>query len=200
MKNKVIINNPKVLIVHGSPRKNGYSSFLAGRAAKGIADAGGTHRDVFLHGLRISPCSACNSCRKKGARYCVIDDDMARLYPEIVKSPAILLAGPVYWFTLSAQTKLFLDRFYGLDVESNHCLRGKRIGAILSYGDSDPYRAGAVNAINTIRDMFRYTESDLVGVVYGTEQGPAERRRKHPAAEEAYRLGCKLTSQPPEDC
>lgn len=185
---------PQVLIVHGSPRKHGYSSFLAGRAAQGVAEAGGRQQDVYLHWMDIKPCSACNACRKKGARFCVIGDDMAGIYPKIVSCSALLLAGPVYWFTVSAQMKLFLDRFYGLNVESTRCLSGRKVGAILSYGDTDPYRAGAVNAIQALEDMFKYTGSRMVGVVYGTELGPKERRAKHQASEDAYRLGAMLSS------
>jgi len=188
------MKHTQVLIVHGSPRRHGYSSFLAGRAAQGVADAGGRHQDVYLHWMDIKPCSACNACRKKGARFCVIKDDMAGLYPKIVESSAILLAGPVYWFTLSAQMKLFLDRFYGLNVEATRCLSDKKVGAILSYGDTDPYRAGAVNAIQALQDMFRYTGSRLAGVVYGTELGPKERRARHQASEDAYQLGAELAS------
>ena len=188
------MKHAQVLIVHGSPRRHGYSSFLAGRAAQGVAEAGGRHQDLYLHGMNIEPCSACNACRKKGARFCAIKDDMAEIYPKIVNCSALLLAGPVYWFTVSAQMKLFLDRCYGLNVESTHCLRGTKVGAILSYGDTDPYRAGAVNAIRALEDMFKYTDSRLVGVVYGTELGPKQRRAKHRTAEDAFRLGAMLAS------
>ena len=75
---------------------------------------------------------------------------MQTLYPKLREADAVLYATPIYWFTVSAQMKLFMDRCYGMFGESNepsdHVLSGKRIGIVLTYGDDDPFVSGAINA------------------------------------------------------
>ena len=69
-----------------------------------------------------------------------------------------MIASPIYWFTISAQTKLFIDRWYALESSQGSVLKGKQFGILLTYGDDDPYTSGAINAIRTFQDMFRYTK------------------------------------------
>ncbi len=84
---------------------------------------------------------------------------------------AILVASPVYWFTISAQTKLCIDRWYALQGSQGNELAHKKFGLILTYGDTDPYTSGAINAIRTFQDMIRYIDADSVGIVYGSVIG-----------------------------
>ncbi|MCX7024678.1 MAG: flavodoxin family protein [Spirochaetes bacterium] len=159
-----------VLVIHGSPRKNGSSSALAKAAVEGIREGGSpvAIEEYCLHTMEIRPCSACDACRRGAQRFCVIDDDMAPLYERIERCSALVIASPIYWFSVSAQLKLFMDRLYGLNVETTGSLRGKKVGILLTYGDVDPYRSGAVNAIRTLEDAFSYTGSVIRGIVYGT--------------------------------
>ncbi len=159
-----------ILAVTGSPRVNGYSSFLADEVIKKLR-AGGNHVELIsLRETEIRPCSACDSCRKEGSDFCVIDDDMKPLYRKVAQSGAILLASPVYWFSIAAQMKLFIDRLYGLNTEESKILQDKKFGIILSYGDDDPVGSGVINAIRSYEDMFRYTKSDLCRIIHKTEQ------------------------------
>jgi multimeric flavodoxin WrbA len=117
---------------------------------------------------------------------------MQILYPKLQEADAIVIASPIYYFTFSAQTKLFIDRWYGLETQNGNLLAGKRIGIILTYGDSDPYTSGAINAIHTYQSMFRYIQADIVGILYGSA-GDAGDIQKQPALlEQAYKLGEKL--------
>jgi multimeric flavodoxin WrbA len=159
-----------ILAVTGSPRVNGYSSFLADEVIKKLR-AGGNHAELIsLRETKIQPCRACDSCRKEGSDFCVIDDDMKPLYRKVAQSSAILLASPVYWFSIAAQMKLFIDRLYGLNTEKSKILQDKKFGIILTYGDDDPVESGVINAIRSYEDMFRYTNSDLCGIIHKTEQ------------------------------
>jgi multimeric flavodoxin WrbA len=182
----------RVLILLGSPRERGNSASLAARVEEGVESAGGVCERIFLHRLRISPCSACGRCQADLDRFCVIEDDMQALYPRIVRAHALLIAGPVYWFTVSAQTKLFLDRCYALLGPGGCLLEGKRIGVALAYGDTDPFTSGAVNALRTFQDAFRYTGSVLVGAVYGSAVSPGEIERDQQLMERARLLGRDL--------
>jgi multimeric flavodoxin WrbA len=119
-----------ILIFKGSPRENGNSSALADRAAQG-AEAAGAQVEVFsLHRMDIHPCDACDTCQETGV--CVLKDDMQPLYPKLVEADAIIIATPIYWFTMSAQTKLFIDRWYGLETPKGNPLKGKQFGILLT--------------------------------------------------------------------
>ena len=73
-------------------------------------------------------------------------------------------------------------------------LRGKRFGLVMSYGDSDPYNSGAVNAFHTFRDMLRYLRAELVGIVYGSASAEGEIEQQAEVMGNAYQLGEKISS------
>jgi len=98
-----------LLIVLGSPRKNGNSEILAQHVAKGMEEGGGTVEYIRLNGLTLSPCQGCGGCEKTGE--CVIKDDMGAIYERADAADRILVASPVYFYALTAQTKAFIDRF-----------------------------------------------------------------------------------------
>jgi multimeric flavodoxin WrbA len=160
-------NSPKVLILLGSPRKKGNTAILAARAAAAAKAAGARVESVYLHGLNIRPCSACGACQKKNAKGCVIRDDMQSLYPKLREADALLFATPVYWFHMSAQTKLAMDRCYALVEPQGHAFAGKRIGIIMAYGAPDVFSSGGVNALRTFQDAFGFIGAKIVGMVYG---------------------------------
>jgi multimeric flavodoxin WrbA len=181
-----------VLVFMGSPRKAGNSATLAEQVTAGAVDAGAEVEQFHLHGMDIHPCRACDACHRQGAAGCVVMDDMQALYPKLRKADAIVLASPVYWFTVSAQTKLFMDRWYALEGSHGNALRGKRIGIVLTYGDSDPFSSGAVNALRTFQDAFRYVGAEIVGSVYGSSSRAGEIAENEGLMERAYRLGHRL--------
>ena len=148
-----------VLILKGSPRREGNSAILAGQVAAGANEAGGQVETVYLHELDIQPCDACDMCQGAGID-CVIEDDMQTLYPKVRAADAVVYASPIYWFSVSAQLKLFIDRCYamgeGEDESEGYGLAGKKIGVVLTYGGVDPYESGAINAIRMFQDLFRF--------------------------------------------
>jgi multimeric flavodoxin WrbA len=179
----------KILILKGSPREKGNSAILAERAAAGAKEAGAEVESIYLHGLDIRACDACDLCSDGE---CVIEDDMQPIYPKLAGADAIILASPVYWFTFSAQLKLCVDRWYGFQGHRWQEVSGKQFGVILTYGDTDLYTSGAINAIHTFETMARFLKSEIVGIVHGSlnDAGEAE---KHPELlEQAYNLGKQL--------
>jgi multimeric flavodoxin WrbA len=184
----------KVLIALGSPRKTGNSAALAEQVAAGARAAGATVESHYLHGMDLHPCRACNACHRDTERGCVIEDDMQILYPKLVEADALVLASPVYWFTVSAQTKIFMDRWYALEGSNGNAMAGKRVGILLTYGDSDPFNSGAVNALRTFQDGFRYIGAEIVGAVYGSASKAGEIRENKALMEKAHRLGERLGS------
>ena len=188
------MDGKKIVIVMGSPRREGNSATLAKQVAAG-AEAKGAHVErFFLQDMDIGACTACDACRKSTADDCTLQDDMAPLYPKLRAADALVIASPIYWFSVSAQTKLFMDRCYGLGGPEGNALAGKRVGIVLTYADPDPFISGAVNALRTFQDGFKYIGAEIVGMVYGTADQAGEVKANRGLMEKAYQLGEQLAS------
>lgn len=202
------MSSKKIIIVEGSPRPNGNSTLLARSVASGARSVGAKVETLQLHKIDIKPCNACDACQESLEKDCIIDDAMKDVYPRLRAADAIVYASPIYWFTVSAQIKLFMDRCYaltflgtlpGIDgsepvevVQTD--LGGKKFGVVLSYGDIDPYASGAVNAIRTFQDMARFVGSEMTGLVYGSAIAPGEVAENKALMSQAYDLGRALAA------
>jgi len=185
----------QVLVILGSPRKKGNSSALAARISRGAKSAGAEVETVFLHALKISPCRGCDTCKKQDSRGCAIKDDMQEIYRKLIKADAWVIASPVYWFTMSAQTKIFMDRCYALTAYAEKPFAGKRIAIAMSYGYVDPFGSGCVNALRTFQDAYRYTGSKIVGMVYGSAVEVGEIADNKALMRKAEELGKRLATR-----
>ena len=181
----------QILILKGSPRERGNSATLADRLAVGAVDAGAQVESIYLHSLDIRPCDACDLCKQPGSG-CVIEDDMQPLYPKLAGADAIVLASPIYWFTFSAQLKLCMDRWYAFQSSKYQEIKDKPFGIILTYGDTDLYTSGGINAIHTFETMARFLHGELVGIVHGSLDEPGDAQKQPALLEQAYRLGQQL--------
>jgi multimeric flavodoxin WrbA len=169
-------NQKKVVVLLGSPRKKGNSTVLAKQIIHGVESVGAKVETVYLNGLNIKPCQGCYACKKENSTGCAVDDDMQSLYPKLVESDAWIIASPVYWFNMSAQTKIFIDRCFALwneDPEINPMYK-KRIAIAMSYGDSDPFTSGCVNALRSFQDAYNFAGARIVGMIYGSAEEPGE--------------------------
>jgi len=100
----------KVLIVSSSPVKNGNSELLCREFAKGAEEAGYQVDIVHIREKSINFCRGCEACVKTG-KECVQKDDMAELIMKMHQADVFVLATPIYFMTVSAQLKVFIDRF-----------------------------------------------------------------------------------------
>ncbi|MEJ2684754.1 MAG: flavodoxin family protein [Candidatus Sulfobium sp.] len=105
----------KILAIYGSPRREGNTSLLLRQSVKGAREAGADVEEVFLRDLKMSPCLEIYGCRKTGR--CVIQDDFQDLYDRILACDGIFLATPVFFYSVSAHTKIFMDRCQSLWVK-----------------------------------------------------------------------------------
>jgi multimeric flavodoxin WrbA len=179
-----------IVILKGSPRERGNSSTLAEQVRAGAEAAGAAVETFYLHGMDIRPCDACDFCR--GTGICAIADDMHGLYPRLLAADALVLASPIYWFTYSAQLKACIDRWYALTSGKSDVFKGRPVGIVLTFADSDVYTSGAVNAIHAFESMFRYLEADFVGCVYGRLSRVGDAQKDAELMERARQLGEKL--------
>ena len=184
----------KVLIFMGSPRKEGNSATLAKRVVAGAEAAGAKIESFYLHDLDIKACDACEACRDRTETDCILEDDMKSLFPKLRQADVIVIASPIYWFTVSAQTKLFMDRWYALGGPEGHSFKGKRFGIVLTYADTDPFTSGAVNALRTFQDALNYVGASTIGMVYGSAWQAGEIKKNQDLMKKAYELGKQLAT------
>ena len=98
----------RIIAFNGSPRAGGNTDLLLSSALQGI-DRRENRIDVFrLNDMNIRPCQNCGGCSETGV--CVVDDRMQQIYPAIRDADRIILASPIYFFALSAQSKIMIDR------------------------------------------------------------------------------------------
>lgn len=98
----------QMVIALGSPRINGNSETLARAVAEGVEKNGGTVEYLRLNKLSIRPCQGCGGCDKSGV--CVLKDDMTPIYDQLDRADRLLVVSPIYFYNVSAQTKIFIDR------------------------------------------------------------------------------------------
>jgi len=187
-------NQKHVLALLGSPRKKGNSTVLAKRIIHGAESVGARVETVYLNGLNIKPCQGCYACKKENSTGCAVNDDMQSIYSKLVESDAWIIASPVYWFNMSAQVKTFMDRCFALWNENQKINRmyKKRIAIAMSYGDSDPFNSGCVNALRCFQDAYRYAGARIVGMVYGSADQPGEIASNVELMTQAEEIGKKL--------
>ena len=98
----------KVLGITGSPRRGGNTDLLLENVLKGAASKGAEVKTIVLNRLKITPCQHCDACLEAGK--CRIQDDMQSVYDELEAADRIVLAAPIHFMGLSAQTKAMIDR------------------------------------------------------------------------------------------
>ena len=187
-------NESKILALFGSPRKKGNTTVLANQIILGAESRGAKVESVYLNGLSIKPCQGCYACQAEDSKGCVIDDDMQDVYSKVAKADALIIASPVYWFTMSAQTKIFMDRCIALYSENNEESRlyGKKIAIAMTYGDKDAFSSGCVNALRTFQDIYNFVGSDITGIVHGSAEEPGEIADNAELMQDAQTLGKEL--------
>jgi multimeric flavodoxin WrbA len=98
----------KVLILSASPRKGGNSDLLCDQFALGAREAGHKAEKIHVHDRKIGFCLGCMTCQSTGV--CVQKDDMNEILPKIVDADVLVMATPIYFYSLNAQLKVLIDR------------------------------------------------------------------------------------------
>lgn len=98
----------KVLGIYGSPRKKGNSAILLDKALEGAESAGAEITKIYARDLKMVGCIECGGCDKTGK--CVVKDDMQDMYPLLESADAIILATPIFFYTVTAYAKALIDR------------------------------------------------------------------------------------------
>lgn len=102
----------KIIALYGSPRRDGNSSTLLQQAVAGARQEGAEVEEVVLRDYKISPCMEIYACIKNGE--CAIRDDFPKILEKLESSAGIMLASPIFFYSVSAHTKIFMDRCQSL--------------------------------------------------------------------------------------
>jgi multimeric flavodoxin WrbA len=154
----------RILGIVGSPRKGGNTEILM-REALNVAQQAGCETDIFfLCEKQVAPCRACGACRETGV--CVMQDDMQELSALLEGADGIIIGSPVYFGSVSAQTKAVMDRMFSF--LQRRRLKGKVAGALVV-----TRRVGAIQARSLIYTFCMAQGMVLAGgaIGYGREIG-----------------------------
>lgn len=121
----------RVVILNGSPRKNGNTAALVKAFTQGAESAGHTVTEFFLGGMDIHGCKGCFGGHSSRECPCVQQDDMNKIYPAVKDSDVVVLASPLYYWTMSGQLRTALDRLFALEEGDGNLLRGNGRGSVL---------------------------------------------------------------------
>ena len=172
-----------VLVLSGSPRRDGNSDLLCDQFVLGTIEAGHQAEKIFLRDKKINYCMACDVCRGNGGN-CVQQDDMAHVLEKILAADVIVMATPVYFYNMNAQMKTVIDRTFSRYTE----IRDKEMYFIVTAADD------RTKAMERTIEGFRGFTSCLNGVkekaiIYGTGAWDKGDIKSHPAMKEAYEMG-----------
>lgn len=175
----------KVLILSGSPRKKGNSDILCDEFAKGAAAAGHQVEKIRVAEKNIAYCRACYACRGTGT--CAIKDDMAELLQKMIDCDVMVLASPVYFYSINAQLKAVIDRSVARWTE----VKNKEFYYIATAADGD--KEAAETTIACFRGYADCVEgAQERGVIYGMgvyEKGEVITTK---AMVQAYEMGTEV--------
>ncbi len=171
-----------VLILSGSPRKGGNSDLLCDEFMRGATEAGHKVVKINVADRKIAPCRACYAC--KGTGKCAIKDDMADILQAMIDADVLVLASPVYFYSIDAQLKALIDRTVARWLE----VKDKEFYYIATCADEEK------ESIETTLACFRgYADcvegAKEMGVIYGTGVYEKGEIKNTTAVEEAYEMG-----------
>jgi multimeric flavodoxin WrbA len=104
-----------ILAIYGSPRRKGNTALLLKQAVEGARESGALVEEIVLRDLKMSPCLEIYGCKETGR--CVIQDDFQSLYDKLLGCQGLILASPVFFYTVSSLTKIMMDRCQSLWVK-----------------------------------------------------------------------------------
>ncbi|MCZ0863340.1 flavodoxin family protein [Methanocorpusculum vombati] len=172
-----------IVVISGSPRKGGNSDTLCDEFIHGAVDAGNTAEKIVLADKKIGFCTACDYCQANGGE-CIQDDDMAEILEKLIECDVIVLASPVYFYSVDAQMKTLIDRVYPRYTE----VSGKEMYYIVTAADTSvPNMQRTIECFRGFADCL--PDAEEKGIIYGTGAWAMGDIRTLPAMQQAYEMG-----------
>jgi multimeric flavodoxin WrbA len=146
----------KILAIYGSPRRKGNTTLLLNHAVQGALETGAQVEKIVLRDLKMSPCLEIYGCKETGR--CVIQDDFQQVYDQLLACRGVMLASPIFFYTVSAHTKIMMDRCQSLWVKKYWINK-------IPYGQSNPKRKGLFISVGATKGK-RLFEGTLLTLKY----------------------------------
>ena len=173
----------QVLILSGSPRKGSNSDLLCDQFAKGAQEAGHTVEKIRICEKKIAPCLGCYYCQTHKDQ-CAIKDDMPTIVDKIMAADVLVLACPVYFYSINAQLKAVIDRC----VRSWERIANKEFYYIMTAAEDAKHTMDTTLAC--LRGFADCLEgSQECGVLYGKGAYEKGDVKQLPVFEQAYKMG-----------
>lgn len=173
----------KVLILSSSPRRGGNSDRLADEFLRGAHEAGHDAEKIFLGDRRIGYCTGCSACSLYG-KPCPQKDDAEQIVARMIEADVIVMATPVYFYTMSAQMKTLIDRTCARYTE----ITNKEFYFIVTAADSD--KRAMERTIDGFRGFLACLNGPVErGTIYGTGAWKVGEITGKPAMREAFEAG-----------
>ena len=178
----------KILVVKGSPRKNGNTSALADAFAKGAKESGNAVTEVVLKDKTIGDCMGCGVCQGNGG-ICVQKDDMTDIYEAMKQADVIVLASPVYFYTWTSLMKRIIDRTFALD----NSLTNKKF-YLLSAGAApeERFMKTMTDSFRQYVDCFRAGGNEAGEILFACGTNAPQDVKEMPVLKEAYQMGLAI--------
>lgn len=171
-----------VLILSGSPRIGGNSDILCDEFMKGAVESGHSVEKINVSKCKIDYCKACYYCQKNNGE-CIIKDDMAEILQKMIDSDVLVLASPVYFYSIDAQLKALIDRTVARWTE----VKNKEFYYIATCADG---REGLDRTIECFRGYADCVNgAKECGIIYGYNVYQKGEIKDTPAMKEAYEMG-----------
>lgn len=175
----------KVLILSGSPRKGGNSDLLCDEFMCGAQEAGNAVEKIRVQEKKIACCLACYACRNTGV--CAIQDDMAEVMQKMIDCDVLVLASPVYFYSIDAQLKAVIDRSVCRWTE----VKNKEMYYIMTAADGE--KTSMDITLACFRGYADCVEGAVEkGIIYGTGVYQAGEVKTKAVMKEAYEMGKKV--------
>ncbi|MEG0452135.1 MAG: flavodoxin family protein [Coprobacillus sp.] len=177
----------KCLIISSSPRRNGNSEYLCEQFLKGAIEANVTVEKINLNDYSLSPCLACEYCRNHN-RECIINDDADKIIQKVIDTDVLVLATPVYFYSVSAQLKLLIDRMFAREYEIRESSKQKDAYFIIT--SATPDKTQLTGTIESLRGFIKVLRTvKEAGVICGTAVLHKGEIKDKEICQQAYELG-----------
>ena len=178
-----------IVILNGSPRKNGNTSALVQAFTKGAQSAGHTVTEFFLDKMDIRGCKGCFGGHSGRECPCVQRDDMAQIYPAVKDSDVVVLATPLYYWNMSGQIRTAVDRLFALEEGDGNLLRGhNRASALLMAAEGH----GFEDVLLYYNHLMGHLNWKNLGHVLAGGNGDVGDIEGKPELQQAYNLGSSI--------
>jgi multimeric flavodoxin WrbA len=178
-----------IVILNGSPRRKGNTSALAEAFAKGAEENGNRVTEFFLQDMEVNGCMGCFGGHSERECPCVQKDGMAEVYPAVRDADVMVLASPLYYWSVSGQLKTAIDRLFALEEGGGQHLRGNgKAGVLLMAAEGN----GFEDSLAYFDHLMEHLQwKNLGSVLAGGNMAVGDIEGK-PEIEQAYRLGKSL--------